>query len=82
MPSQSIIESKQYECRRYNAVDGIITLVVEWGAEVRDMKFLVVAGLQQTLYLGIDFCKIFGLSVVATLRHSASIHVCNDLETR
>lgn len=47
------------------AVVGVVTLPVLWDNAIRDLEFLIVAGLQQEVYLGVDFWQAFGMSVVS-----------------
>jgi len=41
-------------------VTGAITLSVEWEGETRDLEFLIVPGLTQRFYFGINFWDTFG----------------------
>jgi len=39
-----------------------ITLPVEWEGETKDLEFLIVPGLTQRFYFGINFRDTFGLT--------------------
>jgi len=43
-------------------VTGAITLPVEWEKETKDLEFLIVPGLAQRFYFGINFWDTFGLT--------------------
>ncbi|KAH8351722.1 hypothetical protein KR084_005477 [Drosophila pseudotakahashii] len=43
-------------------VVGAITLPVEWEGEIKDLEFLIVPGLTQRFYFGINFWDTFGLT--------------------
>uniref|UniRef100_W8AS19 RNA-directed DNA polymerase n=1 Tax=Ceratitis capitata TaxID=7213 RepID=W8AS19_CERCA len=46
-------------------VTGVISLPVLWDGLTRELEFLIVPGLQQEVYLGIDFWKEFNMAVVS-----------------
>uniref|UniRef100_A0A1A9VZF0 Uncharacterized protein n=1 Tax=Glossina brevipalpis TaxID=37001 RepID=A0A1A9VZF0_9MUSC len=62
-------------------VTELISLSVAWEGEVKDMKFLIVPGLQQSFYFGIDFWKTFGLTVAAKPGHSENLFVCDSAQS-
>lgn len=64
-----IIKIKNQKIRTANgsgtSVTGMITLPVEWEGETRDMDFLIVPELNQQMYFGVDFWRIFNLNLVS-----------------
>lgn len=48
------------------SVTGMVTLSVEWDNKTKDMDFLIVPDLHQHFYFGIEFWRIFGLSLVTS----------------
>lgn len=49
-------------------VVGVIALPVVWDNVTKDLEFLIVPGLQQEVYLGVDFWQTFNLNVVSRNR--------------
>lgn len=55
-------------------VFGIITLPVKWNGITKDLEFLIIPDLEQEIYLGVDFWKIFNLSVVGNVSPKITSH--------
>lgn len=68
---KDIIILKQQNVRTANGgtakVYGMITLPVVWEKQTQELDFLIVPGLEQEFYFGVQFWKKFGLSVVGEL---------------
>jgi len=62
-------------------VTGAITLPVEWERETKDLEFLIVPGLTQRFYFGINFWDTFGLTFLGKGgREAAAVETTPDFD--
>jgi len=62
-------------------VTGAITLPVEWEGETKDLEFLIVPGLTQRFYFGINFWDTFGLTFLGKGRREvAAVETTPDFD--